>query len=370
MPKEVRVAWVRGAFMNMFEGQNYAFERGVSLTGFGSLAPIQSELPFPVVRLPSPPDFMPHIAIAQRALKIICNRTLGDMHLLWGLERTVRDFDIAHTADPYYYYSYQLARMRRSGTLKRLIVTSWETIPFNNETVARKRWIKRFVLDNADLFLCYTRKAADALIVEGVAAEKIRTVNLGVDLARFRPQRRKPGPVTVLTVGRLVPEKGMVDVYEAFRVASREIQAQLLIVGDGPQRQDLLRMVERDGLTGRVRIETHRYDRMHEVYARADIFALASRATPTWEEQYGMVLVEALASGLPIVAAATGAIPEVVGDAGVLASDSESFMRELREMIERVDVREKLARKARERAEGQFDAAKTRDKIGRIYQMS
>ena len=178
----IKVALVRGKYLNNFEGQNYIFnKKEIELTGISSLCPIHGNFPFPLIKLPSLADLG-----NSRLLKFVTNRTLGDGQILFGLEKLVDEFDIFHTADPHYYYSYQLAKLKERGLIKKLIVTSWEIIPFNNETVKKKKEIKRFVLKQADYFICYTNKAKECLIKEGVDERKIEVVRLGVDLDKFK----------------------------------------------------------------------------------------------------------------------------------------------------------------------------------------
>ena len=108
---------------------------------------------------------------------------------------------------------------------------------------------------------------------------------------------------------------------------------------------------------------------MSQVYQKADIFVLPAKRTKTWEEQYGMVLVEAMASGLPIIAYNTGAIAEIVGDAGILVreGDSEKLVTTINRLIEVGGLRVKLGKMGRRRAEVMFDAGKTAKKITEIY---
>jgi glycosyltransferase involved in cell wall biosynthesis len=94
---------------------------------------------------------------------------------------------------------------------------------------------------------------------------------------------------------------------------------ELLVVGSGPEEARLRRYADDLGLSGAVEFRaTVPYDDMPALYASAAAVVLASLPTRGWEEQFGMVLVEAMAAGAPVVAAASGAIPEVVGGRGTL----------------------------------------------------
>ena len=126
-------------------------------------------------------------------------------------------------------------------------------------------------------------------------------------------------PLTGISSSRragLVWEKGHYDVIRA--LATLEQPPRLLIVGDGPERGRLLEYAAELGLGGRVEIRSVPYSEMPSVFAAASCVVLGSLPIPLWEEQFGMVLAEALAAGAPVLASSSGAIPEVVGDSAQL----------------------------------------------------
>jgi len=370
----IRVAWVRGAYLNPFEGQNYVFDPkdGIDITGFSSRFPLGGGLRFPVVKLPSIADLYAgrHLEAIGRGVRFIANRVIGDAQNLVGLEKAVSGFDIVHTADPTYYYSYQLARMRKDGDIRCLVATSWETIPRNNESAQAKKRMKYFVHSYIDAYVCHSDKAKRALITEGVTPDKIEVIPLGVDMTRFSVAPQKPSPV-FLFAGRLVSEKGVTDVLSAFKIVHKRISgASLLIVGTGPLGTKLKAFVDENDLREAVTFAVSDYENMPEWYRKASIFVAPSALTRTWEEQYGMVFVEALASGLPIITTRSGAIPEVVGRPGVYVP--EHAVSELADAMVRLSdnpiTTRKIGTMGRERAVKTFDATKTAGRIASLYQ--
>lgn len=363
----IKVALVRGKHLNQFEAQNYLPGKRIAFIAFSSLHPISSVFPFPHIKLPSLTD----LPLPERLVKVVANRTLGDAQFLFGLESHAPYFDLFHTADSHYGYSYQLARLRAEKRIGILVSTSWETIPFNNESVSKKKAIKRFSQKHTDYFICYTDRAKNALLKEGVRPEQINLVRLGVDIERFKPavDRKKKG-FTILFVGRLVPEKGVIDLYRAFRSIYRK-DMKLRIVGDGPLGSQIESMRENDHLEDVVYIESTNYSHIHKTYQEADLFVLPSRRTKTWEEQYGMVLIEAMASGLPVITYATGAIPEVVGNAGIVhrEGDREGIINSLTRLYRDPKERLKRGTMGRKRAETFFDRLKTGRRLVQLYEM-
>ncbi|HEV3212305.1 MAG TPA: glycosyltransferase [Acidimicrobiales bacterium] len=125
------------------------------------------------------------------------------------------------------------------------------------------------------------------------------------------------GPFTVAYVGRLVAEKGLDDLLAA--VASLD-DVHLLVAGAGPLEGDVRRAGALVELLGAVD-----HDRVGDVYARAHVTCVPSRATRGWVEQFGRVVVESLVRGVPVVASATGELPWVlsVTGGGVLVAERD-----------------------------------------------
>jgi glycosyltransferase involved in cell wall biosynthesis len=255
-----------------------------------------------------------------------------------GLARALRDAHIVHAEELGYWFSAQVARLKRRKAIGcKLVLTTWETIPLlDTYRHHHGRLYRREVLANTDLFLAATKRAKEALLLEGVDPDRVRVCSPGIDRSRFAPRGEPRSPAAeplILSVGRLVWEKGHQDVLRAVaalhrgmvRLPDREAaRPRLLIVGSGPERERLGTLAAELGLGSSVEFREAAYGEMPELYARASCLALASlpaalkpyhlfdRPRIFWEEQFGMVLAEAMAAGLPIVASRSGAIPEVV----------------------------------------------------------
>jgi glycosyltransferase involved in cell wall biosynthesis len=253
----------------------------------------------------------------------LLTRAVGERYL--GLEERLRGADIVHGAELGYWFTAQAAALReRLGF--RLAVTVWETLPFARAyRNVRTRPYRKAVLRSADLFLATTERARDALVLEGAAPQRIRICPPGVDVERFAaariPQPPPGGGHLVVSIGRLVWEKGHQDLLRALallRARGRD-DVRALIVGVGPEERRLRGVVTDLGLDDVVELRGWvPYDELPTIYARASCLVLASLPTAFWEEQFGMVLAEAMAGHVPVIAAASGAIPEVVGASGTL----------------------------------------------------
>lgn len=362
----MKISFVRGAYLNNFEGQNYPQD----IIGYSSLFPIDAHVPFPVVRLFSLADIQ-KLPFLNLPIKYIANRTLGDCQILYGLEQYISESDIVHVGDPHYYYSYQAALLKSKGKIKKLVSTWWETIPFNNESTTAKKRIKGFTMQHIDQFICYTEKAKKCLITEGINETAISLIPLGVDTSIFYPVRKKESKdFVILFVGRLVKEKGILDLYEAFKKSLVTLpNLKLRIIGKGPLEKKLKQNIKNDRVEKNASIEHNSYQQMSDVYREADVFCVPSKKTSTWEEQYGMVFIEAMASGLPIVSYTTGAIPEIVQNAALLTSDGniEELIKVIKSLYSDKQLCSKLGTIGRVRAEKAFNAHVTMEHIKDIY---
>jgi glycosyltransferase involved in cell wall biosynthesis len=123
-------------------------------------------------------------------------------------------------------------------------------------------------------------------------------------------------------VGRLVAEKGLNWLLESWRVANLPDHTRLVFIGKGQ-----MEGVIRTAATGDPRIQLIGpvpLDHVPTVMASLDALVLPSLTTRDWCEQYGRVITEAMASGVPVIASNSGAIPEVVGEAGIIVSEGST----------------------------------------------
>lgn len=223
------------------------------------------------------------------------------------------------------------------------------------------RSVTRKIHNRADVNLCTSDATRRYLIEEGI--RRVRTWPQGVDSTLFGPDKasrlwrerisgEEPHKRVLAFVGRLAPEKNI----ELLRVALERIpDTRLAIVGDGPARQDLERAFAGTPtvFTGMLRGED-----LAGALASADAFLF-----PSTTETLGMAMVEALASGVPVIAARSGASGEVVEDGvdGLLfeAGSGEDLIRQASRVLDDPALRAELGRNARAAAEKRDWAAAT-----------
>jgi glycosyltransferase involved in cell wall biosynthesis len=216
-----------------------------------------------------------------------------------------------------------VATLVKSITGSRVVVTIHGGDVFSlNGRLLRK--VKRFILARADAVVAnsaFTAAACTALY----DGREYDVVPMGIDIARFTSgprsaelvRRHGLGDFTILFVGRLTEDKGLLDLVEALRLLARSgTDFTALLVGSGDQQAELERRVEECGLADRVVfVGWVANDDLVDYYNTADVFVGPSVVgSKGWQEAVGLVFVEALATGLPVISTRTGGIPDVVDD--------------------------------------------------------
>ena len=239
--------------------------------------------------------------------------------------------------DAHYFYPDGVAAARLAEELNLpLLITGRGTdltlIPQFPVERAQIQWAAR----KASALITVCEDLKDRLIELGEPASRIVTLRNGVDLQRFslgdrEAARRRLGlkGFTLLSVGSLIPRKG----HDLIIAALAELpDAQLLIAGSGPMRTELERIAQEKVVTERVRfLGEIAHDALSEAYRAADIFILASS-----REGWANVLLEAMASGTPVVATNVNGTPEVLRDPALSVMVEQRSAASLADAVKRL----------------------------------
>jgi glycosyltransferase involved in cell wall biosynthesis len=202
----------------------------------------------------------------------------------------------------------------------------------------------------------------NAAHLAGLVSARTQVVYHGTDLQRFSPDRSHVEPQRILSVGRLVSKKGFKDLVDALALLqSKGLRIRADVYGGGPLRPELEARAHRLGLDGRLTFHGARLqDEILTAYRRATVFVLAPVVTDDGDRDgIPNVLVEAMASGVPVVATKISGIPELITDGidGLLVNEHDPTA--LAGAIERVlidsELAQQLGRAGRRRVEREFD---------------
>lgn len=328
----IRVVIVRGHLVTPWELRPWRelpnrFEVSYLMTGSNQFAP--GDLGLRAIKAPALRDRLPRGRLGEVATGV-----LGDRYL--RLEEALAGADVVHAEELAFWFAAEAGRLKQALGY-RLVQTVWETLPMLHAYRNRHaRSNRRKVLDQTDLFLPATARARDSLLLEGVEPERMEVCPPGIDLERFQGiDAPAPGEHVIVSPGRLVWEKGHHDVLRAVAALHRGMvtlesgeiaRPKVRLIGSGPEGGRLRGHASELGIAEHVTFSSVPYDEMPAAFASASCMVLASLPSATaayhlfdiprafWEEQFGLVLAEAMAAGLAIVASTSGAIPEVVGD--------------------------------------------------------
>lgn len=274
--------------------------------------------------------------------------------------------DIFHIdEEPYNAATFQAMRLAQQVGA-RAVVFSWQNLyrryppPFS--------MMERYVLQRAATLLVGNREAEMVWRRKGYRGPMFLIPQFGVDpniyyrrdrsvrrgrrsVFRYRSANSPSQPTLVIGyVGRLVPEKGVELLLRAVSQVAGPWTLQIL--GDGPDKGRLERMAHWLGIGPRVSFDP-KMPSMHlpNYFSGLDVLVLPSLTRPNWKEQFGRVLIEAMACDVIVVGSNSGAIPEVIGDAGLTFNENslEELQDQLQRLTDDVNLRQELRRRGRQR---------------------
>ena len=198
---------------------------------------------------------------------------------------------------------------------------------------------------------------------------KLTVVRCGLDLTQLPvPNPHGSGKPTIICVGRLSPEKGHGGLFEALAMFAPDERPNLVLVGDGPQRAELETLVDHHGLGGSVTFAGRKPEaETLEMIAASDILVL-----PSFMEGLPIVLMEAMALGVGVIASRVAGIPELVVDGhnGLLFTPArwDELHAAMARLVRDANLRANLAAAARRAVAEEFDITISAKKLAALFQ--
>jgi colanic acid/amylovoran biosynthesis glycosyltransferase len=241
---------------------------------------------------------------------------------------------------------------------------AWFRYPLLRRTLARE----------GDLFLCASTFIRQRLLARGFPESRTHTHYIGVDCQAIRPREDFEERPAILHVARLVEVKGTRYLLRAFAtVARRYDRVQLLIIGDGPLRRPLQALTASLGMQDRVQFlgALPHADVLSWMRKAAMLVLPGIRTATGREEGLGMVLLEAAATGLPIIGSRVGGIPECIveGKTGFLVPerDADALAQRMGELLEDSVKRRQMGTAGRALVERRFDIERQTEALESFY---
>lgn len=300
----------------------------------------------------------------------------GNYHLhsypkLGQIMREVQPEIVHIDEEPYNFATFQAMRLAQRHHAHALFFT-WQNLYRDYPPPFRQMELYNY--KHTDTALAGNSEAVEVLRRKGYK-KSVRVIpQFGFDTdiyKRSSPRiRRKPNaPFTLGFLGRLVETKGLVTMIEA--LTSLPDYCQVVLVGDGPMKRVLEEEAARLGVSQRVifRPGVPTYE-TPEVLESFDVHVLPSRTFPNWKEQFGRTLAEAMACETPVIGSDSGAIPSVIGDAGLIfpEGNAQELAARVRQLLDDPQLYATLATRGRQRVLENYTQGQIARQTFEVYQ--
>jgi glycosyltransferase involved in cell wall biosynthesis len=312
-----------------------------------------------------------HVSGYQLVVEPILFNGSFHLHFYPRLARRLRAYapDVVHVdEEPYNLATFHALRMAKRAGARALWFT-WQNL--NRRYPFPVRLIERYNLRQADYAIAGSDGAAAVWREKGYAGPLAVIPQFGVDPDLFYPgatAQSIPGEITIGYIGRLVREKGVDLLLKA--LSGVGARWRLVVVGAGPERGRLEKLADRLGIAGQTSfVGVIPSLRAPAFYRELDVLVLPSRSQSNWVEQFGRVLIEAMACGVPVIGSDSGEIPHVIGDAGIVFPEDDA--NALADCLERLavdpDLRADLGARGRARALAHFTQTRVAEQTVEVY---
>jgi glycosyltransferase involved in cell wall biosynthesis len=295
-----------------------------------------------------------------------------------ALRALIRDgeFDVVHAwEEPYIFAGYQIAKALNTSPARFCFRTAQSYVkryppPFG--------YFERSVLARAQGWIAGASLVYEAMLSKGFPKDTGRILNLAVDLAQFQPlapavraqvaQELGLEPPLIGFIGRLTRAKGLDVLMQAMDKVGGSRPWSLLLLGSGEYQSRIEDWAAAKGWSNRVQVKLVKHSEVPRYVGCMDLLVAPSQSMKNWREQFGRMIIEAFACGVPVVGSDSGEIPFVIGDAGrvVAESDVASWARTIEQLLDSQEERDTLKNRGLARAP-RYSAVTIAQQYGEYY---
>ena len=285
-------------------------------------------------------------------------------------------YDIIHCH--FGYHGNRGILLREAGALKGKLITTFHGVDMSASLIRVGKRLYNYLFDRGDFFLPISEHWQKKMIEFGCDPSKVKVHRMGIDSGRFVYKPRVPDPngkIRIITVARMVEKKGLEFGIKAVAMLKKKlINVKYTIIGDGPLKKDLIRLVEKLNISDCIHImEPQEHRKVIELLNQSHVFMLPSvTAANSDKEGIPVVLMEAMAVGLPVVSTWHSGIPELVDDGvnGFLVpeKDENALYEKLKFLSENSNLWMQMGQSGRKKIEKNYEINCLNDKLVNIYQ--
>ena len=293
------------------------------------------------------------------------------LHYYPRLSKQLQDLqpDLLHIdEEPYNFATRHAMGLARRRNIPACFFT-WQNL--NRRYPPPFRWWEQYNYRHASYAIAGNHAATEVLRTKGYHGPTRVIPQFGVDPDLFSPpaESRPDRPFTIGYAGGFIAAKGLDTLFNAGARLSGDWR--LRLVGSGDQEQSLhalavsLNIDQRINWSGKIPSTA-----MPDFYRSLDALVLPSRTQSNWMEQFGRVLVEAMACGVPVVGSNSGEIPHVIGDAGLVFPEGEEDVLavRLRQLMDDAELHADLGQRGRQRVLERYTQAHIAQETYEVYQ--
>ena len=318
------------------------------------------ETPFPQIRIYSAP---------------VCftGRVGAHLYTPWKIWQVINDFqpDLIQVEEEIFSLCALEVAVLAKLYNKPMVVFGWEN---QQRSLLPRKWIHNFVMGATNIYLAGNQDGATVMSNWGYKGQIEVMPQMGVDTDLFTPQvvNNNQNQLNIGFLGRLVPEKGIDVLFAAVSLLRQQgLNCRVTICGSGSSEADLRKEAEKQQINEIVTWKSAvRHEEAPKEIGQFDVLVLPSRTIDTWKEQFGHVIIEAMAMGIPVVGSNCGEIPNAIANPDLIfpEEDATALAAILKRAICEPDWRQAMGRYGIDRVNKHYSHQQIAQRLINLWQ--